>query len=159
MGAVEILVTNTGGPPSGDSLGFERPQWEAAYRSLVLAPMALIEAVVPAMREAGWGRIVNVTSIADEGADPGLDAVQQPPAGGGRAFKTLARELARDGILFNSVAPWPHRDRPDRAIPGRRSRSWRRAAARRPRRPAGASRSSPTWSRSCARSARRTSAA
>ena len=47
LGPVEILVTNTGGPPLGDPLSFGREQWESAYRSLVLAPMALIEAVVP----------------------------------------------------------------------------------------------------------------
>src|SRR6266536_2058942 len=42
LGPIEILVTNTGGPPVGDPLGFERSQWMEAYRSLVLAPMALI---------------------------------------------------------------------------------------------------------------------
>jgi 3-oxoacyl-[acyl-carrier protein] reductase len=61
---VEILVTNTGGPPLGDPLSFELDQWLAAYRSLVLAPLALVEAVLPGMRETKWGRIVNVTSIA-----------------------------------------------------------------------------------------------
>ena len=57
-------MTNTGGPPLGEPLVFAREEWEAAYRSLVLAPMALIKAVVPGMRERGWGRIVNITSIA-----------------------------------------------------------------------------------------------
>src|ERR671918_2477330 len=51
LGPLAVLVTNTGGPPSGpDALGFTRDQWEAAYRSLVLGPMALIEAAVPGMR-------------------------------------------------------------------------------------------------------------
>ena len=71
LGPVEILVTNTGGPPLGDPLSFGREQWESAYRSLVLAPMALIEAVVPDMRERGWGRIVNVTSTATKEPIPG----------------------------------------------------------------------------------------
>src|SRR3979409_520016 len=64
LGALEILVTNTGGPPAGDPLSFTREQWEAAYRSLVLGPMAMIEHAVPAMRERGWGRVVNVSSYA-----------------------------------------------------------------------------------------------
>src|SRR6267143_970315 len=64
IGPVEILVVNTGGPPAGDPLSFTREQWEAAYRSLVLSPMALIERAVPAMRERGWGRVVNVSSNA-----------------------------------------------------------------------------------------------
>ena len=105
LGPVEILVANTGGPPAGDPLSFGREQWEGAYRSLVLAPMALIEAVVPEMRARGWGRIVNVTSTATKEPIPGLllSNSHRPAAVG--AFKTLSRELGKDGILLNSVAP------------------------------------------------------
>jgi 3-oxoacyl-[acyl-carrier protein] reductase len=105
LGPVEILVINTGGPPPGDPLSFGREQWESAYRSLVLAPMALIEAVVPDMRARGWGRIVNVTSTATKEPIPGLmlSNSHRPAAVG--AFKTLSRELGKDGILLNSVAP------------------------------------------------------
>jgi 3-oxoacyl-[acyl-carrier protein] reductase len=105
LGRVEILVTNTGGPPAGDALGFTREDWEAAYRSLLLAPMALIEAVVPGMREAGWGRIVNVTSIATREPIPGLILSNSHRLGAVGAFKTLSRDLAPAGILVNSVAP------------------------------------------------------
>jgi 3-oxoacyl-[acyl-carrier protein] reductase len=105
LGPVEILVTNTGGPPLGDPLSFSREDWERAYRSLVLAPMALIEAVVPGMRERGWGRIVNVTSIATREPIPGLLLSNSHRLAAVGAFKTLSRELARDGILLNSVAP------------------------------------------------------
>jgi 3-oxoacyl-[acyl-carrier protein] reductase len=105
LGPIEILVTNTGGPPLGDSLGFGREDWEAANRSLVLAPMALVEAVVPAMREAGWGRIVNVTSISTKEPIPGLILSNSHRLAAVGAFKTLSRELAGDGILLNSVAP------------------------------------------------------
>jgi len=105
LGPVEILVTNTGGPPLGDPLAFSREDWERAYRSLVLAPMALIEAVVPGMRERGWGRIVNVTSIATKEPIPGLLLSNSHRLAAVGAFKTLSRELARDGILLNSVAP------------------------------------------------------
>jgi 3-oxoacyl-[acyl-carrier protein] reductase len=105
LGAVEILVTNTGGPPVGDPLGFERDDWEAAYRNLVLAPLALISAVVPAMREAKWGRIVNVTSIATKEPIPGLILSNSHRLAAVGAFKTIANALAPDGILLNSVAP------------------------------------------------------
>ena len=90
LGPVEILVINTGGPPPGDPLSFGREQWESAYRSLVLAPMALIEAVVPDMRARGWGRIVNVTSTATKEPIPGLmlSNSHRPAAVG--AFKTLS---------------------------------------------------------------------
>jgi 3-oxoacyl-[acyl-carrier protein] reductase len=105
LGPVEILVTNTGGPPVGDPLGFERDGWEAAYRNLVLAPLALVGAVVPAMREAQWGRIVNVTSIATKEPIPGLILSNSHRLAAVGAFKTLADALAPDGILLNSVAP------------------------------------------------------
>ena len=71
LGPVDILVTNTGGPPLGDPLSSSASSGRRAYRSLVLAPMALIEAVVPEMRERGWGRIVNITSIATKEPIPG----------------------------------------------------------------------------------------
>jgi 3-oxoacyl-[acyl-carrier protein] reductase len=105
LAPVEILVVNTGGPPLGDPLSFSRKQWESAYRSLVLAPMALIEAVVPDMRARGWGRIVNVTSTSVREPIPGLmlSNVHRPGAVG--AFKTLSRELGQHGILLNSVGP------------------------------------------------------
>ena len=62
LGPIDILVCNTGGPPLGEPLSFTREQWEAAYRSLVLAPVALIERVLPGMRERAWGRVLNVAS-------------------------------------------------------------------------------------------------
>jgi 3-oxoacyl-[acyl-carrier protein] reductase len=105
LGPVEILVTNTGGPPLGGALDFDESQWQAAYRSLVLAPMALIGAVAPAMRERGWGRILNVTSIATKEPIPGLMLSNSHRLAAIGAFKTLAGELARDGVLLNSLAP------------------------------------------------------
>jgi 3-oxoacyl-[acyl-carrier protein] reductase len=105
FGPVEILVTNAGGPPIGDPLSFGSDQWEAAYRSLVLAPMALIGAVVPGMRERRWGRIVNITSSTTRQPIPGLMLSNSHRLAAVGAFKTLADELASDGILVNSVAP------------------------------------------------------
>jgi 3-oxoacyl-[acyl-carrier protein] reductase len=105
LGPVEILVLNTGGPPPGDPLSFGRDQWESAYRNLVLAPQALIEAVVPDMRARGWGRIVNVTSTSTKEPIPGLMLSNSHRAAAVGAFKTLSRELGSDGILLNSVAP------------------------------------------------------
>src|SRR3954447_15231212 len=60
LGPIDLLVCNTGGPPPGDPLSFTREQWEAAYRSLVLAPMALVERVLPGMRGRGGGRTLTV---------------------------------------------------------------------------------------------------
>ena len=94
---------NTGGPPAGDPLSFTREQWEAAYRSLVLTPMALVERAVPAMRERGWGRIVNVSSNAVREPIPYLMLSNAHRSATLAAFKTLARHLAGDGITLNTV--------------------------------------------------------
>jgi 3-oxoacyl-[acyl-carrier protein] reductase len=105
-GPVEILVTNTGGPPGNpDPLGFPREQWEHAYRSLVLAPMALVEAALPAMREGGFGRIVNVVSTSVREPIPELMLSNTHRAAMLAGFKTLARHVARDGVTLNSVLP------------------------------------------------------
>jgi len=90
-------VTNTGGPPFGDPLGFGPDDWEAAYRNLVLAPLALVNAVVPAMRQVRWGRIVNITSIATKEPVPGLILSNSHRLAAVGAFKTLADALAPDG--------------------------------------------------------------
>jgi 3-oxoacyl-[acyl-carrier protein] reductase len=101
---VEILVTNTGGPPPGGAQERSTEEWEQAYRSLVLAPRALIDAALPGMRSAGWGRIVNVGSSSTIEAIPhlGLSNAHRLAAIG--YLKTLAREVAGDGITVNTVA-------------------------------------------------------
>jgi 3-oxoacyl-[acyl-carrier protein] reductase len=103
---VDILVTNTGGPPGGpDPLAFPRDQWEAAYRDLVLAPMALVDRVVPAMRARGWGRVVNVASTTVREPSPGLMLSNVHRASMITAFKTIARHVAADGVTLNNVLP------------------------------------------------------
>ena len=106
QGPIEILVTNTGGPPGGeDPLGFSREQWEDAYRHLVLHPMALVERVMPGMRERGWGRVVNVGSSAMREPIANLMLSNAHRAGTLAAWKTLARHVAADGVTVNSVLP------------------------------------------------------
>jgi 3-oxoacyl-[acyl-carrier protein] reductase len=104
LGSVEILVTNTGGPPFGGALDHELDEWERAYRSLVLAPRVLAGAVVPGMRERGWGRIVNVGSISTREPIPGLSLSNSHRMAAVGFLKTLSREVAADGITVNTVA-------------------------------------------------------
>ena len=104
LGSLDVLVTNTGGPPPNpDALAFSREQWEDAYHDLVLSPMALIEAAVPGMRERGFGRIVNVSSTSVREPIPVLMLSNAHRAATLAAFKTLARQLAPDGITFNTI--------------------------------------------------------
>jgi 3-oxoacyl-[acyl-carrier protein] reductase len=106
LGPVEILVTNTGGPPANpDPLGSPREQWEEAYRTLVLAPLELIRATLPAMRERRFGRIVNVGSWSVREPIPTLMLSNSHRSAALAAFKTLARDLAGDGITLNTVLP------------------------------------------------------
>jgi 3-oxoacyl-[acyl-carrier protein] reductase len=104
LGPIEILVTNAGGPPPGGALDNPLSEWEAAYRSLVLAPRVLIEAVLPAMRQRGWGRIVNVGSSSTREPIPGLALSNSHRTATIGLFKTLSREVAADGITVNTVA-------------------------------------------------------
>jgi 3-oxoacyl-[acyl-carrier protein] reductase len=104
LGAVEILVLNTGGPPAGGALDHGFEEWEDAYRSLVLAPRILAGGVVPAMRSAGWGRIVNVGSSTTIEPNPALNLSNAHRMAAVGFLKTLSREVAADGITVNTVA-------------------------------------------------------
>jgi 3-oxoacyl-[acyl-carrier protein] reductase len=104
LGPVEILVTNSGGPPLGGALDHGLDEWEAAYRSLVLAPRVLAGTVVPGMREQGWGRIVNVGSSSTREPIPGLNLSNAHRMAAVGFLKTLSREVAADGITVNTVA-------------------------------------------------------
>ena len=104
LGSVEILVANTGGPPFGEALDHDPEAWETAYRSLVLAPRVLAGAVVPGMRERGWGRIVNVGSSSTREPIPGLNLSNSHRMAAVGFLKTLSREVAADGITVNTVA-------------------------------------------------------
>jgi 3-oxoacyl-[acyl-carrier protein] reductase len=104
LGPIEILVTNTGGPPLGGTLDHPREEWNAAYSSLVLAPRTLIDAVLPGMRQRRWGRIVNVGSSSMREPIPGLALSNAHRMAAIGLFKTLASEVAGDGITVNTVA-------------------------------------------------------
>ena len=104
LGPVEILVLNTGGPPRGGALEHGTEEWEAAYRSLVLAPRVLIEAVLPGMRERGWGRIASVSSSSVREPIPGLALSNSNRMATVGLLNTLAAEVAGDGITINTIA-------------------------------------------------------
>jgi 3-oxoacyl-[acyl-carrier protein] reductase len=103
-GPVEILVLNSGGPPFGGALDQDLDEWQRAYRSLVLAPRVLAGAVVPGMRERGWGRIVNVGSTSTREPIPSLNLSNAHRMAANGFLKTLATEVAADGVTANTVA-------------------------------------------------------
>jgi 3-oxoacyl-[acyl-carrier protein] reductase len=106
LGPIDVLVTSTGGPPAGpDALGFSREQWEAAYHELVLAPMTLVQRVLPGMRERRFGRVLNVGSSSVREPLPHLMLSNSHRSALLAAFKTIARQVAADGVTVNNVLP------------------------------------------------------
>jgi 3-oxoacyl-[acyl-carrier protein] reductase len=103
LGPVDILITNTGGPPRGTALDNSIEEWEEAFRSLVLGVRVLAEAVLPGMRERGWGRIVNVGSNSTVEPVPTLTLSNANRLAAIGFLKTLAREVASDGITVNTI--------------------------------------------------------
>lgn len=102
---VHILVNNTGGPPGGSAHEAALDAFEAAFRRHLLANQVLLQAVLPGMRDAQWGRIVNVVSTSVREPIPGLGVSNTVRGAVASWAKTLARELAGDGITVNNVLP------------------------------------------------------
>ena len=105
LGPVDVLVLNTGGPPGGEPLEFTGHQWRDAQRELMLGPMALIQAALPAMRERGFGRVLNISSSAAREPIPNLMLSSAHRSGMLATFKTLARTIGSDGVTFNTILP------------------------------------------------------
>jgi 3-oxoacyl-[acyl-carrier protein] reductase len=105
LGPIDVYVANTGGPPGGDPLSFTRAQWEDAHRTLILSPMAVLERVLPGMRERGFGRVVAIGSMSVREPIDVLQLSNAHRTGLVAAFKVLAREYARDNVTFNTVHP------------------------------------------------------
>jgi 3-oxoacyl-[acyl-carrier protein] reductase len=103
LGPIDILVANTGGPPAGFALDNTIGEWEEAYRSLVLGLRVLAGAVLPGMRERGWGRIVNVGSNSTVEPIPSIAISNSVRLAAVGLLKTLSREVAADGITVNTV--------------------------------------------------------
>ncbi len=105
LGPVEILVTNSGGPPAMAAVEATDRDLEAASRLLLLPVRRFVAAVLPGMRGRGWGRIVAVTSIAVREPQPGLVLSNALRAAVTGYLKSVADEVARDGVTVNSVLP------------------------------------------------------
>ncbi len=105
-GPVEVLVCNTGGPPAGaDALGFDAADWRAAHRALVEAPLALVGAVMAGMVARGWGRILNVASTSVREPIGHLVLSNAERSAALAAWKTIAGQVAADGVTLNTVLP------------------------------------------------------
>ena len=108
-GAIDILVHNTGGPPSGGFFDQDEQNWETAFNLILMSAVRMYHHVIPYMREKGWGRIVNVTSMYVKEPIDSIILSNVFRIGLVSMTRTLSKELAPDGITINNVAPGPFR--------------------------------------------------
>lgn len=109
LGGIDILVTNAGGPPAGTFDSTPLDAYPAALELNLLSVVAMCKAAVDPMRARGWGRVVAITSVAVRQPIPNLILSNTARSGATGFLKTLAREVAGDGVTVNSVQPGLHR--------------------------------------------------
>lgn len=105
FGRIDILVTNAGGPPSGRFESLSPEAWQAAVDLTLMSVVNLTRAVLPGMKERGWGRVINVTSIAVKQPVDGLMLSNSLRSAVTGFARTLANEVAQLGITVNNILP------------------------------------------------------
>ena len=105
FGRVDILVTNTGGPPAGPFDALSHDNWQDAVNGLLFSVVHLTRLALPGMKERRWGRILNITSIAAKQPVENLILSNSVRAGVTGFAKTLANEVASYGVTVNNIMP------------------------------------------------------
>lgn len=105
LGAPDILVTNTGGPPAGSLSAMTDEQWQAGFDSTLMNVVRLVRLVSPGMVSNGWGRIVHVTSLVAKEPSSLLPISSTLRAGLMAMTRLQALELAPSGVTVNAVLP------------------------------------------------------
>ena len=105
FGGVDVLVNNTGGPSAGTFDDFDDEGWQTAFELVLLSLIRAVRGVLPSMRERGGGRIVNIASSSIKQPIENLILSNTFRAGIAGLAKSLAVELAPDGILVNTIGP------------------------------------------------------
>lgn len=104
-GDVDILVSNAGGPAAGLPSGVSEDAWAQGFQTTFLSTVRLANATVPGMRSRGWGRVIAITSLTVGRPAPTLPVSNALRAGVTNYLRTLALEVAPDGVTCNTVAP------------------------------------------------------
>ncbi|HEX2832727.1 MAG TPA: SDR family oxidoreductase [Thermoanaerobaculia bacterium] len=105
FGQVDILITNTGGPPAAPFLKLSEEQWRSGIDSTLMNVVRLCNLVIPAMQERKWGRILHLTSFVAKQPVELLTVSSTLRAGISGLTKTLADQVAADGITVNAILP------------------------------------------------------
>ena len=129
FGSVDILVCNAGGPPAVQFVNAQPANWQAALELNLLSTIHLCRAATPHMRKHNWGRIICITSIAAKQPMTGLILSTTARAGVMGFAKTLADELAAEGITVNTICPGYIRTDRVQDLARQRSEQSKRTAA------------------------------
>jgi 3-oxoacyl-[acyl-carrier protein] reductase len=105
LGQVDVLVLNAGGPPTVEPTRTVAADWQAALQLLALTPIELATAILPEMRERGWGRIIAVLSSGVKQPIPELVYSNAGRSALAAWLKTTARSVASEGVTINGVLP------------------------------------------------------
>ncbi len=105
FGGIDLLFTNSGGPPAGQALSFDDRAWQDAVDLLLFSALRMIRAVVPSMQARGGGSILVSTSASVKEPIPNLGLSTVVRASVSALAKTLAIELASSGIRVNQIVP------------------------------------------------------
>lgn len=103
FGRVDILVTNTGGPPVARFMNLTDEQWEAGVESTLMNVVRLTRLVVPGMQQRSWGRIIHLTSLVARQPIDELTVSSTLRAGLSGLTKTMANQFGPDGITVNAI--------------------------------------------------------
>jgi 3-oxoacyl-[acyl-carrier protein] reductase len=105
LGGLDILVTNTGGPQKGGFLQVSSQQWQDDFQSLWMSVVESLQLVLPEMKKQKFGRILMITSLAAKEPLPALTTSNGLRAGLAGLAKSIANEVAADGITLNLLLP------------------------------------------------------
>jgi len=112
FGGLDILITNAGGPPAGAFESFDEAAWQKAIDLSLMSHVRLIRAALPDLRKSSAASVLTMTSYSVKQPLPNLVLSNSIRAATGGLTKTLALELGRDGIRFNSILPaWTETER------------------------------------------------
>lgn len=108
LGSIDILIANGGGPPPGGFAKTEEHLYLEALQKNLLSVVSMCQVAVPPMRERKWGRVLAITSVAVRQPMGNLILSNTARAGLTGFLKTLAREVAGDGVTVNTIQPGTH---------------------------------------------------
>ena len=105
LGPIDILINNTGGPPPTPAIGQDPALWQKSFNDMVLSLIAITDRVIPGMRQRKWGRIITSTTSGAVAPIKNLAISNTLRAALLAWSKTLAAEVAADGITVNVIMP------------------------------------------------------